>query len=215
MTTYSQLKTDIADYTARSDIAAKTPLFVRTAESEINRVVRFLDQETDTTLTFSSPSYSASLPEGFLGFKHLFTVGVSNPYTVYCPPSQFHVLNNLPQDAFNAIRGEAGLIYTIESAKVKVQPPVGSTDPFDLDVTYMKRFLPLSDSNTTNYGLTNHYDLYLWGGLKEAWEWIDDEKMVTRYQARFNGVVKQIREEELARHHPAGPLVRRPPEVVT
>lgn len=212
MTTYSQLKSDIALWTARDDIAAVVETLILLAEKQVNRRIRILEMETDTTLSFASADYSQDTPTGYVGMKHIFNPNANNPKCVYTPPSKFHLLNNLPNDAFNAIRGDAGLIYTVESGKIKVHAPVGATDPFDLDITYFKRLTALSDAEPTHYALENHYDLYLWGGLKEAWDFVDDDRMMQKYQARFNGVLEEINTEEKGKRRAAQPHSRRPPE---
>ncbi len=214
MTTFATLKADITEFTARSDLQAPAATFIRLGEAEINRRARFFEQETDTTFTFNAGnSFTVAVPTGFLGFRHLFAVDSSNPKCEYTPPDLFHRLNNLPQDAFNQIHGDAGVLYTLESGSVKIQAPVGAPDDIVLDGVYYKRFLPLSDSNTTNYALTNHYDLYLWASLRGAWEWADDTEMVARYTAHLDRVITQIEAEEIGRKQAAGPMKRRPPNI--
>lgn len=213
MTTYAQLQADVADWTARTDLTVVIPSFIRLAEAEIGRVVRVLEQETDTTLSCTSPSYAAALPDGFLGFKHVYVSGANEPRAQYVPPTQFHELNLRPRDAFADSFGTA-LLYTIESGDIKVDQPAGSSDPITLNVTYIKKFTALSGTNTTNWLLTEHYDLYLWGALKEAWDYIDETEMVAKYQAKFDRAVAQLDTLENAKRRASGPLVSRPPQGV-
>ena len=211
MTTYSQLKADIANYTARNDLTSPIVAAIRIAEAEIFRVVRILEQETDATLTFNSGnSFADDLPTGYLGFKSLYVAGSSNPRVSYVPPQTFHVLDNLPDDAF-AEFSRSDYLYTIESNKVKIDVPSGATSEVTFNVVYHKRQTALSDSNTTNDILTDHYDLYLMGGLKEVWDYVDEQEMVDKYSRRFDKIVAQIMDHEADRRRPAGPLIRRAP----
>jgi hypothetical protein len=213
VTTYAQLQADVAAWTARTDIAAVIPSFIRLGEAEIGRVVRALEQETDLLMNCTSPAYSCALPDGFLGFKHVFVSGASEPRTQYVPPTQFHELNLRPRDAFADSFGTA-LLYTIESNVIKVNRPAGSSEPIVLDTSYVKKFATLDNTNTTNWLLTNHYDVYIWAALKEAWDYVDETEMVAKYQAKFDRVVAQLTALETAKRRASGPLVSRPPQGV-
>lgn len=211
---YASLQADAVAWAVRPELAALAPSFIALAEAGIGRKIRMLEQETDATLTASAPDYTAALPAGFLGFKHVFVTNATNPRTTYCPPTKFHELNNLPNDAFNAIRGDAATIYTIESNKLKVFKNSPSGDPIMFDVSYIKRFDALSVTNTSNVLLQNHYDLYLWGTLVQLWDYLDDTEQVAKYQARFDRVAGEIEDQEVRKRMPSGPLVARPPEIV-
>lgn len=208
---YAQLQSDIALWTARDDLAPAIPTFVRLAEDQISRVVRSLAQETDVTLTCSTPDFSDDLPDGFLGFKHVYVSGATDPTTIYVPPQVFHEGNQLPNDGFTS-RGSQ-LQYTIESNKIKVNQPTGSATTITLETCYIKRFGHLADGS--NWLIENHYDLYMWACLVEAWDYIDEEAPIAKYQARFDRALKQLDKQEITKRIPSGPLVSRPPRAVT
>lgn len=213
--TYAQLQADVASWAVRDDVGAIVPICITLVQDEIARLVRVLEQETDDTLECTQANgFAADLPDGFLGFKHVYVADASNPNTQYLPPQQFHELNLAPRDGFNSVLGKSALIYTVEANKIKVDAPTGSPDTITLDVCYLARFADISEANPTGYLLTNHYDLFLWGALKELWDWIDEMEMVAKYQARFDRVVHQITAQEVSKRQAAGPMVRRPPEVV-
>jgi hypothetical protein len=211
VTDYLTLQADIADWTARTDLATKTPALIRLAEAEINRRVKVLEQEADVTLIANSGNdYAPDLPAGYLGFRRIHNGG-PNALTVYTTPTVFHGLANAPADAFSRVIGDASLVYTIESNKLKVFQGSGGTDPITLYATYWKRFTALTTSapDNTNWLLTNHYDVYLYAGLAAAWDFIDETEMVARYTARFDKALDQLDIQEAQKHMPAGPLVRR------
>jgi hypothetical protein len=206
---YTSLQADIAAWMARTDLTTAIPSFVQLAEPEIGRRVRTLDMETDTTLTANSGnSYAPALPTGFLGLKHCFVSGASNPRTTYVTPQVFHELKNMTQSAFFVTLGDGSIVYTIESGKLKVFQSVGATDPITLDICYHKKFDALA-TTPTNTLLTNHYDIYLWASLMQAWDYIDDEKNVAKYERKLDRAIGQLDDSEAARRRGAGPLVRR------
>src|SRR5687767_10486122 len=189
MTTFAVLKADIATWTARDDLTALIPSFVRIAEATIGRKVRVLEQETDTTLTLNTGnSFEADLPEGYLGFKHVFDTDARNPNATYVPPQVFHEINNTPNDALST-NSSGGFLYTIEANKLKGLGSTGGSAEITLSVCYIKRFTALAVDADTNWLLTYHYDAYLFAALREAWDYIDETEQVAKYQGRFDRVL--------------------------
>jgi|SRR5882672_428970 len=213
MTDYSTLKSDLLSWSARDDLAASTASFIMVAEAFLGRRIRLLDQETDTTLTASSPDYTATLPAGFLGFKHLFVVGSSLPGTEYLPPNKFHELANSPRDGFSVLTG-AKTLYTIESGKVKLLAAAGATSDVVLNATYYGRLTALSDAAPSNALLTDHYDIYLHAGLVALWTYVGSDKDVSRHVKFRDEAIEGLTEHENRRRRGVAPLAVRPPEVV-
>lgn len=206
MTTYSQLKSDIIEYSARSDISTLTATFIRLAEPRIYRKLRILDMETDVVLTLTSAnSYTEDLPTGFVGFKSLYVDGVTNGRMVYAPPNTFHRVDNESRDAFNSsLSGET--VYTIESGKLKVDQAVGATGDVVVNAVYFKRFLPLSDSNTTNDALTNHYDLFLSASLEQVWRWARKTEERAIAKTEVDRIIGEIEDEQSMLRMPPAPV---------
>jgi hypothetical protein len=209
--TYSQLKSDLIEYSARSDISALTATFIRLAEPRIYRRLRILDMETDVTLTITSANdYGEALPTGFVGFKSLYASGVSNGRMVYVPPNIFHMLDNQPRDAFHEI-SPGDTVYTIESGKIKVEQATGATGDVVVEAVYFKRFLPLSDANTSNAALANHYDLFLSAGLEQVWRWArkTEERLVAKTEV--DRILGEIEDEQTMLRMPPAPITTRMP----
>jgi hypothetical protein len=202
---YTQLSSDVAEFAARDDVSTKVPTFIRLAEAEIYRRVRVLDMETDVTLTFTAPDFEAALPTGFQGFKRLTLTGSSNPKTKYVGPDLFASLSSTSATDFAQVIGDARLVYTVESSKVRVSQPPGATAAIVLDCVYFKRFAALDASvNPTNALINDHFDLFLYATLMQLWDWADELEMVAKYTARFDKAIGQIDELEGRRRRAAG-----------
>lgn len=210
MTTFSQLKSDIVSFSARTDITVQTPLFIRIAEAEIFRRVRLLEMETSDTLTFTAAAnYELAVPDGFLGLKSMYVVGATDPRVVYMTPDSFNIEDNLPTDAFQNV--EANFVYTIEEGKIKLKSVAGATEDLDVKTVYFARPTALSDDDVSNAISINHYDIYLYVSLKVLWDWVDEQPKTDKYEAKAAKVYEEIVEHENARRRPAGPLIRRAP----
>lgn len=209
--TYSQLKSDLIEYSARSDVSGLTATFIRLAEPRIYRRLRILEMETDVTLTLTSAgNYAEDLPTGFQGFKSLYVSGAANPRMAYLPPNTFHLLDNTPRGAFSELSG-GETPYTIESNKLKIDQAVGSTGDVVVKAVYWKRFLPLSDANPSNAALANHYDLFLAAGLEQLWRWIRNTEERVIAKTEVDRIIGEIEDEEVMRRMPAAPVTTRLP----
>lgn len=201
---YASLQSDVIEFAARDDVATKMPMFIRLGEAELYRRARVLEMETDVSLVFSPTAFEAALPAGFLGFKRLTAADSSNPKTRYLGPDAFAGLGNINQTDFQALIGDARLLFTIESNKVKVHQPRGAAVPITLTGVYFKRFDALSGTNTTNALETAHPDLFLYATLAQLWSYVDETEMVARYIALMDKVLGQVDDLERTRRRAPG-----------
>lgn len=154
ITTYAELKTSVASWLARSDLTTQIPDFITLFEAEANRKLRVRQQRQTTTLT---PTNGAvTLPSDYLYWK---TVTVANyPPLEYKDPSWLY-------SAYTTSTEGTPLYFTIEGSTLTTRPAVAD----DIVLSYFEKIDALSDSNTTNWLLAAHPDVYLWGALHEAY----------------------------------------------
>lgn len=215
MTDYSQLQSDIVQYSARSDAQTSVPMFIRLAHAELNRRIKHtLAQETRITFTFSSPDYSDTLPDDYLGLKRLRVEDSQNPRAQYIGPDQFAGVHELSPADLYAIQGDAQLLYTIEASEILVNQPRGIADPIEIAAVYYARFPALSESNTTNWLLTNHYDFYLYASLKQLWLWADETEEVMKFGQLLDKIMPELDDQEREMRRQPGALRRTPPRGV-
>lgn len=161
ITTYSELKTAIADWTHRGDLTSYLDTFIDLTEARMNRELRMSEMETRATITATS-EYTA-LPSGAMEIRNVQT-NTSPVQTVgYKTPMQM--------DADN--QGETGTptFYSIIGDEFQWYPvPSSST----MEVTYYKSITPLDDTNTSNFLLTSHPEIYLHGCLYHAYLFTQD-----------------------------------------
>lgn len=209
MTDYATLQADVVDWLARDDLATKAPTFIRLAEAVINRRVRTQDQERNASLVLEEANaWAADLPAGWLGFRRIVT-DLPNPEAVYVTPTVFHEMIRAQSDAFGSLGG-GPLSYTVEAMSIKGVAGPGAGDPITLSTVYWVRYDPLSGTNTTNWLLTNHYDIYLNAAIAQAWGYVDETELVARHTAQLDRAIEELQEQERMAYNPAGPKVRRP-----
>jgi hypothetical protein len=150
--TYATLQTDIAARLNRTDLTSKIPGFIATAEAMLFRELQI--RELQATATGTTTADYADLPADF-GTVSKVTTTV-NGYT--------RSLDYIAEPATSS-----GITYpnsySLELNKLRIW---GAGTGTAYTLYYVPAIQPLSDSNTTNWLLTNGPDVYLYAGVSEG-----------------------------------------------
>jgi len=152
---FSELKQAGESWLDHQLFTARVPDFITLFEATANRRLRVRQQETSTTLTPSSGS--ATLPADYLSWRRVTWIADPGRDLEYVHPSYL-------QAAYPTSPQGAPTVFTIEGSTLKVRP----VDDTGLDFLYFQKIPSLSDAAPTNWLLTAHPDLYLFGLLVEA-----------------------------------------------
>ena len=155
ITTYGELQTAIGSWLDHSLFTARIPEFIALFEACANRKLRTRAQETSTNLMPSSGA--VALPADYLSWRRVTWTGSSRVELQYVHPSYL-------QAAYPSSPSDVPRIFTIEGSTLKVRPADDTAIEFD----YFQKVPALSESTTTNWLLSVHPDLYLFGSLVEA-----------------------------------------------
>lgn len=160
---YTQLVTDLAAWLNRADLTAQIPRFIRFAEAEFNRVIRVPDMEATANVTVTSGS--GSLPADCLSVKTARIAGVSK--LDYISTDEFDELSS----SVNQPTGNPDS-YSEWGSSLHILPSGDAT----VAIRYFQTIPALTASNTTNWLMTRHPDLYLYAALvqAEAFGWNDE-----------------------------------------
>lgn len=180
-TSYSTLKTEIADFAERNDLTSVIDTFIDFAEAEMQRELKLLEFETTGTVTVTAGS--GSLPTGFSSARALSWDGDQDRVLRYVTPDRLN--------AVNASNPSYVSYYTITGSTITFANDADGT----LNITYMARFTPLSDSNTTNSILTNHPAAYTYGALKHLHVYLKDVEGAMAYDTLFQGELAAIKRD--------------------
>ena len=160
LSTYAELKTSIANWLNRSDLTDEiSDDFIKLVEAEYNSKFRIREMLTSDT-TFTIDSELETLPTGFLQVRDFFIVSGSAKYSLtYMAPTQ------MDQTKGGSTSGRPNT-YTILGDNFRFAPTPDSA--YTATINYYKAIDSLSSSTTTNYILTNHPGIYLYGSLYHA-----------------------------------------------
>lgn len=176
---YSELKTAIANWLDHSLFTARIPEFIALFEAAANRRLRVRQMETSIDLTPSSGS--AAVPTDYLAWRRVTWTGAPRVELQYVHPSYL-------QAAYPSSPADVPRIFTIEGATLKVRP----VDDTALEFDYFQRVPALSDSATTNWLLSAHPDLYLFGSLVEAEMFGVNDERASLWKARRDEIFDEI-----------------------
>lgn len=195
-TTFATLQAKVVDLlhrTGDTDIAALAPDWIGYAESELQTRLKLLEFEASASVPITAGS--GTLPADYVGMR-----------SVYWDADTDTPLDYLNADAFDALRNLSNnpAYYTVTGSTIKVTP----TDTGTLVMTYLARFAPLSDANTSNAILATYPDLYVYGAMKHANVWTGDDAAVQKFGAIFNAVCDRINQNNEERKYGSALAVR-------
>lgn len=196
-TSYSDLKTTIAGYLARTDLTAQIPDFIRLAELRLRRDLRIRQMlKSVTTATVASDS-TVELPSDFLEVRDLVIVGNPPQPLNYSSPSAF---------TRNARSWESGkpLDYTVLANDFQLAPiPDGV---YTVKMLYFAAPTFLSDTNTSNVFLANTPDVLLYGALLEAEPYLMNDARINTWGTMFDRALSSITRSDQQGQYSGVPL---------
>ncbi|HLH96439.1 MAG TPA: hypothetical protein VKW08_15090 [Xanthobacteraceae bacterium] len=156
LATYTDLTTAIGNWLQRQDLAAVTPSFVQLFEACANRRLRVRQQEATVELTPANGV--VVLPADYLAWRRLTWTGNPRQELAFVEPSWL-------QAAYPDLPTDTPRVFTIEGGNILTMP----LDPTDtaLELVYFQQ-IPSLAANSTNWLMSQHPDLYLFGSLAEA-----------------------------------------------
>ena len=172
ISTYAELKTAMANWLKRTDIADRIPEFITLAEAKIKRELRTHDMESVNSFTVDS-EYE-NIPTGILETRDITLVTDPTKTLQYLPPAQL----------VGRYQGQSGepRAFTVIGSQYRFGPvPDGSYTAEATGYSYTD----LSDSNTTSWVLTKHPDLILYGSLMQAEPFLRNDPRIQTWAALY------------------------------
>lgn len=199
ITTYAELQTAILTWSGKSTALfsqAQRQEFISLAEVEINDLLRTLDMETRATGATVAGEPRMAVPDNFGGARRMWISGdtgrvLRQVTSTYIDWKYANAANAKP------------VVYTVEGSEFRFGPTPDSA--YSLEITYFKEVPALSDSNTTNWLLTSHPNVYRFAVMKEAWDFAMDEQRMASAEARFGQAIERLQNADKFNKY-AGPL---------
>lgn len=196
ISTFDELKTSVADFLNRDDLTNVIPQFIKLAEARANREIRHWRMEKRATATLDTQF--TSLPTDFL---EAIRLTLNTPNT-----KPLEVAGNFEIASIRSERANAAgepQYYAIMDGAIEVNPTPDKA--YTLEILYYSTINPLSSSNTTNWLLTYHPDVMLYGALLHSAPYLGDDGRIAIWGAYYASSIEALnRESESATTGGAG-----------
>ncbi len=192
---YSNLKTGIGNWIARSDLTSYLDDFIDNFEARVNygtgvdapfpsEPIRTRNMITSSDLTLSSGA--ASLPTDFLEAKRVTAKTSPRIKLEYASPDwldEIYPDTTASDPAFYTILGSSLIVRPVTTSQIELQ--------------FYQKLTALSDSNTSNWLLAATPNGYLYGSLVEAALFIHDNDMASRWYGLMMGALGGLMRSEI------------------
>lgn len=185
LTTYAELQTALANWLDRTDLTSRAPEFITLAEAKLNRDLRVRPMQSVVSTTMSSST--VALPSDWLKFESIWYESSSTRYE----------LKNVPVQEYNRFDPGSTSVptgYYIAGSTVYFTPTADSD--YTVGYIYYQKIPALTDSNTSNWLLASHPDIYLYGTLLEATPYLKDYPEVPLWLAAFTQTIDQLKKSD-------------------
>lgn len=186
ITNYSTLQDSIAGFLHRSDMTDIIKELISDAEFRIANELRVRAMEASYSQAIASGT--VTLPTGFLEWKHLYVDG-SAAQKLERRDAEW-IYTNFPTRSSNG----KPLYFAQEADALIFGPYPDST--YTVKGVYYKKLDALSDSNTSNWFITNAPDLLRYGALCEAAPYMQDDARISVWEQKYAQVKQRIERTE-------------------
>lgn len=182
ITNYSTLKSSIANFLHRTDLTDLIPEFIADAENRIYNDIRVKAMEA----AYSGTTASTALPTGFLEWIYL----------VIDDDHQQKLSRRDAEWIYTRYPSSTGkpVYFAREGDALMFAPTPDAT--YTLTGRYYKKLTALSDSNTTNWLITDAPELLRFAALAEAAPYMLNDERVSLWEGKYQSVKQRIQSTE-------------------
>lgn len=196
ISTYSELKSAIADELNRQDLTSVIPTWISLAEANFNRTIRH--RKMLCRATASLDSQFTSLPSDFLEAKNIQLN--TNPVK-----SLEFVTVEYADKLRSTYATGTPAYYTLLGETLEVVPTPSGT--YTIELTYYKKLSSLSDSVTSNWLLVSHPDLYFYASLQHSAPYLKDDTRIALWSTISQTLTDAVNQESDRAEH-SGAVLR-------
>jgi hypothetical protein len=200
ITSYSTLISSVKTYLNRSDISdAQIKEFISLAEASFNRVLRTRNQIKRSTSSVSTQF--VTLPSDLL---ELYNIQLNSDPIVRLEQVSLSAMDTLKSQSSTSGKPR---YFAITGSDLEFYPSPDTT--YEIEVIYFSTIDPLSTSAETNFLITNHNDIYLFGTLVQAEPWLMNDERIGVWGAFLGKALEELRVSDERSQTESGTIVMR------
>lgn len=193
---YGALQTAIINRLHRANLTTLVPDFIALGEARIYRDLRIRCMET--ALSSAIASGVIAVPSGYVELKHAYIDG--SPSGKLTRKNADFIYFNYPTRS-----ADGKPKFIAREAESFIFGPYPDS-AYTVKGVYYKRLDALSDSNTTNWFITNAPDILLYAALVEAADHTANDAALMKWEQKYNQVKDRIQRESDAEEFSGSPL---------
>ncbi len=196
LSTFTELKSAVADWLDRSDLTARIPDFITLAEARVSRDLRIRAMEVRSTMTTTAGKQYFNLPTNYIQMRNIQLN--TNPTTAleYITPEMLDRL-------YGSSTTGKPRAYTLIGDEIQLAPIPDST--YTLEMAFYEKFSPLGDgtggSVVSNWLTSNAPDVLLYGALLEAEPFIKNDERVGLWVNAYDSAITKIQSADSRDRH--------------
>lgn len=201
VTTYSGLLTSAGLWLERSDLITMIPDFITLTEERLSRILRVPEMEEVATVTLTDGV--GDLPTDLREIRHVYWNADTDSELVPVP------LATLRRDYPLTSYAARPQVYAVRGGEIEVAPLPGSIEG-ELTLHYFQDIPAISSGSETNWLISKHPSLYLFGVLMHAefFGWNDDRLPLIK--SAWDEAIAELNAQGVSKRHGGGPLFPRP-----
>lgn len=190
LSTYDEMKTAIANWADRADLAQFIPDFIALCEARYNRELRLRSMEQKQYANTVGGQANYALPTNYLQMRE-FRLNTN-------PTKSLQYVSPEIYESWNVGSGEPKW-YTIIANEIRIGPvPAGV---YEMEMLFWQKFPSLSSTTPTNWMLQNSPDIYLYGSLMEMEPFIQNDERTALWAAGYDRAVQTLQlQDDKDRH---------------
>ena len=185
LTTYTELKSSLADWLNRTDLTSVIADFISLAEAQMERQLRTRQMIVRATASFAAAAEYGTVPDDFMEVKSIKLD--TNPVTSLT----FQTIEAMDQLS-NTTYLSSGkpLYFTVVGNQFRLLPiPDGA---YTADLVYYAKLTKLSSTVATNWLLTQAPDVYLYGALLQAAPYLQDDARIPVWSNLYDRALTDV-----------------------
>jgi hypothetical protein len=200
LTNYAELKSSIADFLNRDDLTSVIPTFISLAEAQFARDLRHYKMENRATGTIDS-QFMTKPGDWLQTIRINITTSNTRPLDLLSAQAMVDKRANHLD-----VTGIPRYYRHSENQFEFFPTPDGS---YGVELLYYQRVPALSDSETTNWLLTEAPDAYLYGSLLHSAPYLSDDQRTAVWAQLFGAAVQRLNQSSDEATHSGSGLVMR------
>lgn len=200
VSTYAELQTAIANEIRVDDLTSRIPEFITRCEDRINRKLRIREMQTESEVTYAATATDRfiDVPTGYIEYLDLkikTSTQERKDYRkmTYVPPDLIHrYASNLYYGygyPYNTYSDEGYMHFTLRD---KFELSRNVDEDHTVKIHYIKRWD--IETDLTNWLLTNHHDVYLYGAVLQAEAYLQNDVRIGIWKEAYDEAIFELNE---------------------